>query len=60
MNQPTTRFAKSALFLVLVLVSATLLLHAQAPETPLRDRLTRLGGQLERGEATLEYRDGHG
>jgi len=60
MNQPTTRFAKSALFLVLVLVSATLLLHAQAPETPLRDRLTRLAGQLERGEATLEYRDGHG
>jgi hypothetical protein len=60
MNQPATRFARAALFLVLVLVSATILLHAQAPETPLRDRLTRLDGQLERGEATLEYREGHG
>jgi hypothetical protein len=34
---------------------------AQAPnEAPPTDALTRLGQQLERGEATLEYRDGFG
>jgi hypothetical protein len=37
----------------------TALVHAGSSEAP-RDALTRLAGQLERGETTLEYREGSG
>jgi hypothetical protein len=60
MSQASVRFARSALFLVLVLASATLLLDAQERQPTPGDALTRLEGQLERGETQLEYRDGIG
>ena len=36
-----------------------MLVYAESPDAP-RDRVTRLAGQLERGETTLEYREGFG
>lgn len=60
MSQISGRFVKSATFVVTVLACATLLLHAQDTQAPLGDALTRLEGQLERGETHLEYRDGTG
>ena len=52
MSQASVRFARSALFPVLVLPSATLLLDAQERQPTLGDALTRLEGQLERGETS--------
>jgi hypothetical protein len=44
-----------------VVAMAAALVRAQAPtDAPLSDALTRLEQQLDRGEATLEYRDGVG
>lgn len=61
MSLASVRFGKSALFLVATLVLSTILLHAQGPNpAPLGDALTRLQGQLERGETTLDYREGTG
>ena len=60
MSHTSTRFIKSVLSLVALMVSSTLLLHAQKPEEPLGDALTRLEGQLERGETILEYQEGTG
>ena len=37
----------------------TVLVYAESPDAP-RDQLTRLAGQLERGETTLDYREGFG
>ena len=51
---------RGSLIAVSIVALATALL-AQAPnEAPPTDALSRLGQQLERGEATLEYRDGVG
>jgi hypothetical protein len=47
--------------IVVGIVALAAALLAQAPnDAPPTDALTRLGQQLERGEATLEYRDGVG
>jgi len=47
--------------IVVVAVAAlTIALQAAQPAAAPRDVLTRLAGQLERGEATLEYREGPG
>ena len=47
-------------FAVLVSVGfVTLVAQANPPETP-SDALTRLAGQLDRGETTLDYREGAG
>jgi hypothetical protein len=60
MNLMCPRFVRSALLFVSVLGVTSLLLHAQGPEAPPGDALTKLEGRLERGETTLEYRDGAG
>jgi len=60
MSKSWARFVRSALLFVPVLGVATLFLQAQGPEAPLGDALTRLEGQLERRETTLEYREAAG
>jgi hypothetical protein len=42
------------------LLAASTLLRAAEPEGTPRDPITRLAGRLERGEVTLEYREGEG
>ena len=49
------------IFFGLFIATATVLTQTQTPNAaPPADALTRLAKQLERGEATLEYRDGVG
>jgi hypothetical protein len=60
MRHISVRFVKTALFVGCALVLTTMLLHAEGADAPLGDALTRLAGQLDRGEITLEYRDGVG
>jgi hypothetical protein len=49
------------LALVGMVGATSLLLHAQqAIDAPPRDVVTRLAEQLEHGQTTLDYRDGHG
>ena len=49
------------LIVVSIVALAAMLIQAQSPnDAPPTDALTRLGQQLEHGEATLEYRDGVG
>jgi hypothetical protein len=43
-----------------VCLAASVALTAAGPELPPTDPITRLAGQLERGEVTLEYREGEG
>ena len=57
MSKPSARFVRSALLFASALGVATIFLQAQEPQAPLRDALTRLEGQLERRETTLEYRE---
>src|SRR5688500_15898672 len=45
---------------VIAVGTLTAALRAAQPAPPPGDVLTRLAGQLERGEATLEYREGPG
>ena len=53
--------ARRTVFAAIAMGMAAILTQAQAPtEGPPTDALTRLGQQLERGETTLEYRDGGG
>ena len=54
MRKPNVLFALAVIALSTALIDA-----AQAP-APSRDPITRLNEKLERGEATLEYRDGAG
>ena len=50
--------ARRSLIAAGIVAVATMLLQAQSPnDVPPADALTRLGQQLERGDATLEYRD---
>ena len=60
MSKPSARFVRSALLSVSALGVAAICLQAQGPQAPLSDALTRLQGQLERRETTLDYREGAG
>ena len=51
---------RSSLIVTSIVAMTTAALLAQAPIDAPTDALTRLGQQLERGETTLEYRDGVG
>jgi hypothetical protein len=61
----TTALRRCSKFTVLagllsIPLGAGVLLHAAGAEPQPRDPITRLAGQLERGEVTLEYREGEG
>jgi hypothetical protein len=58
MSSPSTRFVRSVLLFVSVLGVSAIFLQAQGPQAPPSDALTRLEGQLERRETTLDYREG--
>jgi hypothetical protein len=60
-RQESRKIVQRSLITVSIVAIAAMLTQAQAPsDAPPSDALTRLGQQLERGEATLEYRDGVG
>lgn len=53
-------FQRRFVFGGISMLAATMLVHAGAPDPPLADPISRLAGRLERGETTLEYREGAG
>src|SRR5438093_11164801 len=57
-RQESRMIAGRSLVAAGIVAVAAMLVQAQSPnDVPLSDALTQLGQQLERGEATLEYRD---
>jgi hypothetical protein len=59
MRSRIARSRVAGFVIVFVCAFVTMLVYAESPDAP-RDRVTRLAGQLERGETTLEYREGFG
>lgn len=61
-NSPGTSHGRFNRFFVagIVCLAASVALTAAGPELPPTDPITRLAGQLDRGEVTLEYREGEG
>jgi hypothetical protein len=53
-------FTRALIAGLIVFGFATLLPRAQTPDMSGSDAVTRLAGQLERGETTLDYREGSG
>ena len=59
MPSPMDRSRAAGLVILFVGALVTTLVYAESSDAP-RDPVTRLAGQLERGETTLDYRDGVG